>query len=71
MSNPIEIALSDGKGTTHGFCGDKFRSVLDAFIANFEDREEQGASVCFNVEGETVVNLWGGRMHPRQESEWQ
>ena len=71
MSSPIEVALSDGKGSIHGYCDDKFRSVLETFVANFEDREEQGASVCFNVEGETVVNLWGGRMHPRQESEWQ
>ena len=71
MSNPIEVTLGDGKGTIHGYCDDKFHSVLDTFIANFEDGEEEGASVCFNVDGETVVDLWGGRMHPRQASDWQ
>ena len=51
MSDAIEIELRDGKGTVHGYCDDRFQRVLDAFIKNFEERQEQGASVCFNVEG--------------------
>ena len=35
MSSSLEIALSGGKGTILGHCDDKFRGVLETFIANF------------------------------------
>lgn len=59
------------KGSVQGFCHPDFESVLATFIENFESGEEQGASLCFNLEGETVVDLWGGRLHPSQAGEWQ
>ena len=58
-------------GSIHGICDEKFQPVLDNFVANFRDREERGASVCLNVEGETVVDLWGGKQHPKQDADWQ
>lgn len=71
MTSTIEVNLDQGRGAIHGYCDEKFQSVLDAFVENFEQRQEHGASLCVNVEGETVVDLWGGKMHPRQESDWQ
>jgi CubicO group peptidase (beta-lactamase class C family) len=43
-----------------GTCDAGFQDVLDAFVRNFTERDELGASVCVNVEGATRVDLWGG-----------
>ncbi len=32
----------------------------EEFERNFKEREEVGASICVTLEGETVVDLWGG-----------
>ncbi|HVN29683.1 MAG TPA: serine hydrolase domain-containing protein [Candidatus Binataceae bacterium] len=61
MPNSI-IAKKIRQGVIEGECDPKFEGVLDAFVANFEHRDELGASVCLNVEGRTVVDLWGGRV---------
>lgn len=37
-----------------------FEGVADAFTANFEDHGEVGAAVAVYVDGEMVVDLWGG-----------
>lgn len=39
----------------------KFQSVVDAFEFNFKTRSEIGASCSLSVDGETVVDIWGGR----------
>jgi len=70
MTNKVSIALDGDKGRVEGFCDERFQPVLDAFVDNFDAGEEQGASVNINIEGQTVVNLWGGRQHPAQESDW-
>jgi CubicO group peptidase (beta-lactamase class C family) len=43
-----------------GKCDPKFVRVRDEFERNFKEREEVGASVCVTVDGETIVDLWGG-----------
>lgn len=44
----------------HGHCDEKFAAVRDAFEKNFEDGLELGASYAVSVEGEMLVDLWGG-----------
>jgi CubicO group peptidase (beta-lactamase class C family) len=46
--------------TVSGTCDERFASVADQFQRNFSDHGELGASVSITVEGETVVDLWGG-----------
>ena len=48
------------ENNVHGFVADKFSSVRDAFEANLASGADVGASCCATVEGETVVDLWGG-----------
>lgn len=38
----------------------EFEAVRDAFAALFEDRQERGAALCVQVNGETVIDLWAG-----------
>ena len=56
--------------TTEGTCAVPFAEVRDEFERNFADRGEVGASVCVTVEGETVVDLWGGVADPATERPW-
>lgn len=48
----------------------KFAAVREAFEQNFEDRGEVGASVCLSVEGQTVVDLWGGTRDVKTGAPW-
>lgn len=44
----------------HGEAAKKFAGVRDAFAANFEQHGEVGAAFSLYVDGEKVVDLWGG-----------
>ncbi len=56
----VDVALEHGR--VLGRCAPEFSNVVDAFVENFVARDEVGASVCINVAGDTVVDLWGGRV---------
>ncbi len=56
--------------TTHGTADPKFQSVADEFARNFAERGEVGASVCVSVDGETVVDMWGGVADKETGAEW-
>ena len=45
-------------GAVHGTCEPAWSSVVDAFVANFTDRQELGASLCILHEGTPVVDVW-------------
>lgn len=44
-----------------------FAPVRAAFERNFAERGEVGASLCVTVDGETVVDLWGGHVAGRPD----
>ncbi|HUF98592.1 MAG TPA: serine hydrolase domain-containing protein [Ilumatobacter sp.] len=46
--------------TIDGTCHDDFAAVRAAFEANFANGDDVGASVACTVDGELVVDLWGG-----------
>ncbi len=46
--------------TIDGTCDGRFEPVRDAFIANFDSGQDVGASVSVVVDGQSVVDLWGG-----------
>lgn len=58
-------------GRVTGYCDPKFQAVADEFIRNFDKRNEVGASVCTRIEGEAVVDLWGGRFAADSDKAWQ
>jgi CubicO group peptidase (beta-lactamase class C family) len=45
---------------SEGSCDARFARVREEFDRNFAERDELGASVCVTVDGEPVVDLWGG-----------
>ena len=62
MSNQVDI---------NGFCSDKFPQFREAFEKNFEEGHEIGASVCLTLEGETIVDLWGGFADGNKSRPWE
>ncbi|REJ72978.1 MAG: class A beta-lactamase-related serine hydrolase [Acidobacteria bacterium] len=46
--------------TIRGTCDDRFSRVAEAFAQNFEDDLEIGASFAVTLDGEIVVDVWGG-----------
>lgn len=59
------------QGTVHGFAHDRFAGAREAFEANFANGEELGASFCATVNGETVVDLWGGFADEAKTRPWE
>ncbi|NEX92998.1 serine hydrolase domain-containing protein [Caulobacter sp. 17J65-9] len=44
----------------HGTCPDRFARVKDAFAANFTEGAELGARFAVAIDGQVVIDLWGG-----------
>jgi CubicO group peptidase (beta-lactamase class C family) len=57
-------------GEINGFCDPRFERVATTFEQNFRERGEVGASVCITLEGEPVVDLWGGIARPATNEPW-
>lgn len=47
-----------------------FEPVRDAFVDNFGERGELGGAVCVVVDGDVVVDLWGGERDPARGAAW-
>ena len=54
-----------------GTCDPKFEQVREAFARNFEEHSERGAAVAVRVEGEAVVDLWGGYADREGDRPWE
>lgn len=57
-------------GTLAGECAPQFHAIAEEFERNFRERNEVGASVCVRVDGETVVDLWGGVASQEDQTPW-
>src|SRR5262249_22968633 len=53
-----------------GTCDPGFEGVRAEVEGNFRSRIEIGASVCVQVRGRTVVDLWGGIAEPQSGRAW-
>src|SRR6478735_1060579 len=54
-----------------GRSGAGFGAVKDAFAENFEQAGDVGASVAVALDGELVVDLWGGTQDTAGEVPWE
>ncbi len=64
------VKTSVTHGEINGFCDAGFERVATEFERNFQERGEIGASVCVTLEGEKVVDLWGGMARPASNDPW-
>jgi CubicO group peptidase (beta-lactamase class C family) len=58
-------------GVVAGTYQARFAPVVEAFVRNFHERDEVGASLCLSVDGTTVVDVWGGSADPDAGRAWE
>ena len=54
-----------------GHCDPRFEAVQDAFVQNFEQGLEVGASFAATVDGEFVVDIWAGYADAAGTRPWE
>jgi CubicO group peptidase (beta-lactamase class C family) len=54
-----------------GFCDDRFEKVREVFEENFSERGDVGASFAATVDGEFVVDIWGGHADAAKTRPWE
>lgn len=57
--------------TIHGTCDPRFESVRRIFSERIESKQEVGAAIAFTLEGELVVDLWGGHVDRERTRPWE
>ncbi len=55
----------------HGTCEPRFEAVRECFQKSFDDGVEIGAAACFTLDGQIVVDLWGGHYDRERTREWE
>jgi CubicO group peptidase (beta-lactamase class C family) len=53
-----------------GTCDPRFSRVRDAFVENFEKRNEVGAAAAVMLDGKSVVDLWAGHADKAKTRPW-
>lgn len=57
--------------TVNGYCAPEFVGVREAFERNFREHGEVGAAVTVMLDGEAVVDLWGGHADAAGTRPWE
>jgi CubicO group peptidase (beta-lactamase class C family) len=57
--------------TIHGKFDSKFARVRDALAANLDSGADIGASAAVYIDGEPVVDIWGGHLDVARTQAWQ
>ena len=55
----------------YGHCDERFASLREEFERNFTQRGDVGASFAASVEGEVVVDIWGGHRDEAKTLPWE
>ena len=63
--------MAEATGAIQGTCDDRFEAVRAAFQQNFDQGLDIGASVAVYLEGEPVVDLWGGHLDEARTVPWE
>ncbi|KAI1828449.1 beta-lactamase [Xylaria intraflava] len=54
----------------HGKCTQQFEKVRTLFAELIDSEDELGASIAVNIDGEDVVDLWGGYVDQNTKQPW-
>lgn len=57
--------------TSHGHADPRFDRLRGVLDANLESGEELGAAIAVDLDGETVVDLWGGHADVARTRPWE
>ncbi|KAL4905482.1 hypothetical protein BDW74DRAFT_17375 [Aspergillus multicolor] len=56
--------------TVEGHCDTRFNAVREVFAEHLQSEAELGASLCVTINGESVIDLWGGYASPARTEPW-
>lgn len=78
MSAPVSAPVSahtaaseiSSETVVSGHVAPGFEAVREEFARNFAERDEQGAALAVTLDGELVVDLWGGPADPTTGRAW-
>lgn len=70
VSNELRTHPNTGPSLVSGFVAPGYEMVEDVFAANFTSRGDVGAAFAAYVDGEPVVDLWGGAADPSSARPW-
>jgi len=59
-----------GNPPVGGACGSRFEVVRERFVQNLREQVETGASLAISLDGEMVVDLWGGYTDEKKTDPW-
>ncbi|KAI2791189.1 hypothetical protein POX_c04045 [Penicillium oxalicum] len=54
-----------------GHCDPAFESVRELLLERFNSGDELGASLCINIDGKNVLDLWGGFADEARTRPWE
>ncbi|WP_205013801.1 serine hydrolase domain-containing protein [Nocardioides albidus] len=57
--------------TVHGDHDPRFDRLREVFAANLDSGEELGAAIAVDLDGETLVDLWGGHADVARSRPWE
>ena len=55
----------------NGFCDEQFKAVKEAFVKNFEEDLEVGASFAATLNGKFIIDMWAGYSDAAQTKPWE
>lgn len=67
FSTLFNMASNDVQGQ----CDPKFAKLKELLAANVASDEELGASICVNIEGKNVVDIWAGHIDEERKQPWE
>ncbi len=71
MSTPWDGSTLAAMTEIHGSCDERFAAVKKVFQENLENGTDVGASVALYLDGEPVINLWGGSFDADRTRPWE
>src|SRR5215813_629768 len=69
--SPQDQRMGGVSETLHGTVKPGFEAVRDAFAANLSSGADVGAAAAVFIDGEPVVDLWGGYFDATYTREWE
>jgi CubicO group peptidase (beta-lactamase class C family) len=61
----------EANAPVQGRCDPRFEAVRAAFVHNFDSGADVGACVAVTIDGELVVDLWGGYVDKARATPWR
>ncbi len=70
MTTPADQLPSPADAPVQGFCNPRFSTVKEQFQQNFVDRSETGAALAVSLNGELVIDIYGGWTDANHTKPW-